>query len=108
MADFNGSLFYVMKGLTKFSGTDRMLFENWREKTCTVITLTRPETLELMDGWTRPTAGVTGYGAAGARARTQAAYDKANQDLYAILSVVAEASTSFLVRKHKATTESRR
>ena len=84
---------------------DPLLFgEDWYGKAFTVISLTLPEILELMAGRTRPTTGSNGGGTAAALARTQAAYDKANQDLHAILSMVTEAPASFLVSKHKETT----
>ena len=59
----NGNMFNVMKAPTKFSGTDPLMFEDWYENTCTVISLTRPEIFELMEGRTWPTTGSTGEGA---------------------------------------------
>ena len=41
MADSSSNIFNVMKGFTKFSGTDRLLLERWYEETRTVIGLTR-------------------------------------------------------------------
>ena len=55
MANSNGNIFNVMKGRTKFSGTDPLLFEDWYEKICTVISLTRPAIFTLIEGRTRPT-----------------------------------------------------
>ena len=94
----------VIKGLIKFSGTDPLLFEELVHKNILIISLTRPEILELTKRQTRPTTGSTTEGAGGTVAQTQVVYDKANQDLYAILSMVTEAPVSVLVRKHKATT----
>ena len=60
-----------------------------------------------MEERTRPTAGSTVAGAAAALVRTHALYDKANQDVQEILSMVTEVPASFLVRKHRPQQECR-
>lgn len=48
-ADSNGNILNFMSGLPRFSGTDLLLFEDWHEKTSTVVSLTRSEIFELME-----------------------------------------------------------
>ncbi len=105
----NGNLANATRGLKPFSGKDPTLFENWYEKTSIMLSISRPDIHNVMEGQIRPVAGTSEDNAMASLlsttvatlAQRQAAYDRADHELFAILSLVTEEPASYLVRKHR-------
>lgn len=101
MGDFhaNGSsLSNALRGIKPFSGTKPDQFDDWYKKACFTLSIARPDVFHILEGQARPST--TTSGATESLEQRQAAYDRANQDLFAILYLITEKPAALLVTKH--------
>ena len=124
MGESSGNVMTLMKGLTKFDGKNPRTFREWSEKTGVMVSVSRPDIASVMEGQTRPTeetsdeemeeeSHATSSSAAlwattpgvlsrpATLAERQLRWDRANQDLYALLFLATTAASALIVRKHK-------
>ena len=76
-------------GLKKFDGRNPAEFKTWMKKLCVVISVTRRDILPLLKETARPT-----------HTSNIAEYNRANEDLYAMLFLLVELPASLCVQKH--------
>ena len=101
----NVNLANATRGIKLFSGKDPTLFENWYEKTSIMLSVSRPDIHNVMEGKLRPTEETSAEEAP--ITRRQAAYDRADHKLFAVLSLAMDKPASYLVRKHRKGTGTR-
>ena len=77
-------------GLKKFDGRNPAEFKTWMKKLCVVISVTRRDILPLLKGTARPT-----------HTSNIAEYNRANEDLYAMLFLLVELPASLCVQKRE-------
>ena len=77
-------------GLKKFDGRNPSEFKTWMKELCVVISVTRKDILPLLKGTARPT-----------HTSNIAEYNRANEDLYAMLFLLVELPASLRVQKHE-------
>ena len=80
----------TIRGLKKFDGRNPAEFKTWMKKLCIVISVTRRDILPLLKETARPT-----------HTSNIAEYDRANEDLYAMLFFLVELPASLCVQKHE-------
>ena len=80
----------TIRGLKKFDGRNPAEFKTWMKKLCIVISVTRRDILPLLKETARPT-----------HTSNIAEYDRANEDLYAMLFLLVELPASLCVQKHE-------
>ena len=80
----------TIRGLKKFDGRNPAEFKTWMKKLCVVISVTRRDILPLLKETARPT-----------HTSNIAEYNKANEDLYAMLFLLVELPASLCVQKHE-------
>ena len=80
----------TIRGLKKFDGRDPAEFKTWMKKLCVVISVTRRDILPLLKETARPT-----------HTSNIAEYNRANEDLYAMLFLLVELPASLCVQKHE-------
>ncbi|CAB1113155.1 unnamed protein product [Ectocarpus sp. CCAP 1310/34] len=89
-SDGSTNLANVIRGLPKFDGTKPEDFNDWMKKLGVVVGVTRRDIMPLLKGMRRPDPSDT----------TFAAYERANEDLYAILFCLVELPAALTVHKH--------
>ena len=95
----NGSnLFSALRGIKPFSGTNPDQFDGWYKKACFRLSIARPDVFHVLEGQAR--LNTTTSGATGSLEERQAAYDRDNQDLFAIIYLITEKPAALLVTKH--------
>lgn len=105
MGDFNAngsSLSHALRGIKTFWGTNPDQFADWYKKASFTLSIARPDVFYILEGQARPsvaTAGATSS-SQGSLQQRQAAYDRTNQDLLAILYFITEIPAALLVTKH--------
>ena len=90
MGDFNvngSSLSHALRDITPFSGTNPDQFDDWYKKSCLTLSIARPGVLHILEGQAKPSA--TSSGATESLEQRQAAYDRTNQDQFAILYLIS-------------------
>ena len=80
----------TIRGLKKFDGRNPAEFKTWMKKLCVVISVTRRDILPLL----KETAKST-------HTSNIAEYNRANEDLYAMLFLLVELPASLCVQKHE-------
>ena len=80
----------TIRGLKKFDGRNPAEFKTWMKKLCVVISVTRRDILPLLKETARPT-----------HTSNIAEYNRANEDLYAMLFLLVELPASLYVQKHE-------
>ena len=80
----------TIRGLKKFDGRNPAEFKTWMKKLCIVISVTKRDILPLLKETARPT-----------HTSNIAEYDRANEDLYAMLFLLVELPASLCVQKHE-------
>ncbi|CAB1110220.1 unnamed protein product [Ectocarpus sp. CCAP 1310/34] len=90
-SDGSTNLANVIRGLPKFDGTKPEDFNDWMKKLGVVVGVTRRDIMPLLKGMRRPDPSDT----------TFAAYERANEDLYAILFCLVELPAALTVHKHE-------
>ena len=80
----------TIRGLKKFDGRNPAEFKAWMKKLCVVISVTRRDILPLLKETARPT-----------HTSNIAEYNRANEDLYAMLFLLVELPASLCVQKHE-------
>ena len=80
----------TIRGLKKFDGRNPAEFKTWMKKLCVVISVTRRDILPLLKETARPT-----------HTSNIAEYNRANEDLYAMLFLLVELPASLCVQKHE-------
>ena len=85
-----------MRGMRIFKGDDPADFQHWLKKISLILSFQRPDMFDIMEGKERPVV----IGDSTEDASDQAAFGKANQNLYAILFLITEKPASLLVTKH--------
>ena len=80
----------TIRGLKKFDGRNPAEFKTWMKKLCIAISVTRRDILPLLKETARPT-----------HTSNIAEYDRANEDLYAMLFLLVELPASLCVQKHE-------
>ena len=78
----------TIRGLKKFDGRNPAEFKTWMKKLCVVISVTRRDILPLLKETARPT-----------HTSNIAEYNRANEDLYAMLFLLVELPASLCVQK---------
>ena len=91
----------AIKELRMFDGRSPADFRDWHKRLVVVIGVSRRDIANLVKGNPRPTKATAGTGSSPALAEEIAAYERANQDLYAMLSLLTEKPASLLVLKHE-------
>ena len=100
MGDFtndSGNFTSAIKRLKKFDGRTPSDFRDWRKRLAAVLGVTRRDIASLVNGKSRPTEETTSTGISPALA----GYNRANEDLYAILYLLTEKPADLLVAKHE-------
>ena len=80
----------TIRGLKKFDGRNPAEFKTWMKKLCVVISVTGRDILPLLKETARPT-----------HTSNIAEYNRANEDLYAMLFLLVELPASLCVQKHE-------
>ena len=80
----------TIRGLKKFDGRNPAEFKTWMKKLCVVISVTRRDILPLLKETARPT-----------HTSNIAEYNRANEDLNAMLFLLVELPASLCVQKHE-------
>ena len=80
----------TVRELKQFDGSNPANFKVWMKKVCLVIGVTRRDILPLMKGQRKPTD-----------AAKIADYNRANEDLYAMLYLLVELPTALCVQKYE-------
>ena len=80
----------TVRGLKKFDGRNPAEFKTWMKKLCVVISVSRRDILPLLKETARPT-----------HTSNISEYNRANEDLYAMLFLLAELPASLCVQKHE-------
>ena len=80
----------TIRGLKTFDGRNPAEFKTWMKKLCVVISVTRGDILPLLKETARPT-----------HTSNIAEYNRANEDLYAMLFLLVELPASLCVQKHE-------
>ena len=80
----------TIRGLKKFDGRNPAEFKTWMKKLCVVISVTRRDILPLLKETARPT-----------HTSNIAEYNRANEDLYAMLFLSVELPASLCVQNHE-------
>ena len=80
----------TIRGLKKFDGRNPAKFKTWMKKLCVVISVTRRDILPILKETARPT-----------HTSNIAEYNRANEDLYAMLFLLVELPASLCVQKHE-------
>ena len=78
----------TIRGLKNLDGRNPAEFKTWMKKLCVVISVTRGDILPLLKGTARPT-----------HTSNIAEYNRANEDLYAMLFLLVELPASLCVQK---------
>ena len=89
----------AIKGIRTFDGRGQANFRDWYKRLAVVIGVSRRDIANLIKGHPRPTESTAGTGSTPALAPGFAAYERANQDLYAMLFLSTEKSAYLLVLK---------
>ena len=107
----SNNLTNTIEGLKKFEGRNPTLFRDWHTKLAVVLGVTRRDIASLIKGRTRPTEESPATGISPALGGAQqaqdtlqqstASFDRANEDLYAILFLLTEKPAAILVLKHE-------
>ena len=100
MGDFtNGSDNFTnaIKGLKTFDGRTPATFRDWHKNLVVVLGVTHRGFVNLIKGQLRPTEETTSTGISPALD----GFDRANENLYAILHLLTEKPVSLLVLKHE-------
>lgn len=92
----NNNIIATTRGMKTFKGNDPSAFQHWLQKISLILSFQRPDIFDIMEGKERPVV----HGDRTEDVTDQTAFDKANQDLYAILFLVTEKPASLLVAKH--------
>ena len=95
--NINGNLANATRDLKQFSGKDPAQFQNWYEKPIISLSISRPVILTVIEGEPRPTEETSAEQAP--LARRQPEYDRADHELFAVLSLITEEAASYLMRK---------
>ncbi|CAB1098291.1 unnamed protein product [Ectocarpus sp. CCAP 1310/34] len=90
-SDGSTTLANVIRGLPMFDGMKPEDFNDWMKKLGVVVGVTRRDIMPLLKGMRRPDPSDT----------TFAAYERANEDLYAILFCLVELPAALTVHKHE-------
>ena len=80
----------TIRGLKKFDGRNPAEFKTWMKKLCVVISVIRRNILPQLKETARPT-----------HTSNIAQYNRANEDLYAMLFLLVELPASLCVQKHE-------
>ena len=80
----------TIRGLKTFDGRNPAEFKTWMKILCVVISVTRRDILPLLKETARPT-----------HTSNIAEYNRANEDLYAMLFLLVELPASLCVQKHE-------
>ena len=80
----------TIRGLKKFDGRNPAEFKTWMKKLCVVISVTRRDILPLLKETVRPT-----------HTSNIAEYNRANENLFAMLFLLVELPASLCVQKHE-------
>ena len=80
----------TIRGLKKFDGRNPAEFKTWMKKLCVVISVTRRDILPLLKETARPT-----------HTSNISEYNRANEDLYAMLFLLVELPASLCVQTHE-------
>ena len=91
----------VIKGLRTFDGRSPADFRDWCKRLAVVIGVSRRDIANLIKEHPRPTEATAGMGSTPALAQEIAAYERANQDLYAMLFLFTEKPAYLLELKHE-------
>lgn len=112
-ANNSGNLTNAIEGLRIFDGRKPGEFREWHKRMAVVLGVTCRDIASLIKGKPRPSketsdTGIspTPAGATGDQASLDEAfadYDRANEDLYAILYLLTEKPTALLIVKHEDT-----
>lgn len=100
----SGTLTTAIKGLGKFDGRKPGEFRDRHKRMAVVLGVTRRDIASIMKGKARPSESTPDTGATDAQAsldKATAEFDKANEDLYAILYLLTEKPAALLVSKHE-------
>ena len=100
-ANSSTSLANAIKGLRTFDERSPADSRDWYKRLAVVIGIPRRDIANLIKGHPRPTEATAGTGSSPALAQEVAAYERANQDLYAMLFLLTEKPASLLVLKHE-------
>ena len=101
----SGNLANAIKGLTIFDGLKPSEFRDWHKKLAVILGVTRRDIARMVKGQTRPTQEPALSGEARAASdKAIAEFDRANEDLYAILYLLIDKPAALLVAKHEDTT----
>ena len=88
--DTGTNLANTVRGLKKFDGSNPADFKAWMKKVCVVIGVTRGGILPLLKGQEKPTDTAK-----------IADYNRANEDLYAMLYLLVELPAALCVQKYE-------
>ena len=91
----------AMKGLRTFDGRNPPHFRDGYNRLAFVIGVPRRDIADLIKGHPRPTKAAADTGSSPALAQEIAAYERAIQDMYAMLFLLTEKPASLLVLKHE-------
>ena len=100
MRDFinnSGNYTKAIKGLKTFEGKTPATVRDWHKKLAVVLGVTRLDIVNLIKRQLRPTEETTSTGISPALD----GFDRANENLYAILHLLTEKPVSLLVLKHE-------
>ena len=109
----NSNRMNAVRGITSYAGEKPEDFADWHRKAGFIISMQRPDIFAVMEGQSRPTEEADQaedtaplltpgllYTAGGTLLQRQAEFDRANQDLYAILYLVTDKAAALLVAIH--------
>jgi len=94
MEKSNNDIVAVLKGIKIFTGKKPEEFPDWLKKFSLLLSFRRRDLYDIIEGAQRPASDTTTI------TLEQAAFDQANEDLYAILFLVTEKPAALLVAKH--------
>ena len=100
-----------MRGKKSYTGERPEDFADWDKKTGFILSMQRPDIFAAMEGQARPTEEQTEktallltpgllYAPGGTLLQRQSAYDRGNENLYAILYLVTDKAAALLVAIH--------
>ena len=100
-----------MRGKKSYTGERPEDFADWDKKTGFILSMQRPDIFAAMEGQARPTEEQTEktallltpgllYAPGGTLLQRQSAYDRGNENLYAILYLVTDKAAALLVAVH--------
>ena len=107
----NSNLIYAVRGIKSYTGERPEDFADWHRKTGFILNMQRHDIFAVIEGQARikeehaeetaplQTPGLL-YTPRNTLLQRQSAYDRANQDLYAILYLVTDKAAALLVAIH--------